>query len=146
MKGTSRAMSADVALRKCAATFVLKPGEAVWRKCIFLFKVYMAETPSSRHAIVALHAPSAQLPHPVGDRPPDFVGRIFLDAMDPSNGHLGLSRPRASGVEIRAGSQKRTGLSLHEQLGHIARRQPVRVGGHDRSHVGWVAFDGDLPR
>jgi hypothetical protein len=60
--------------------------------------------PVRRHAIVALHAPSAQLPHPVGDGPPDLVGRIFLDEMDPRNGHLGLSRPRASGVEIRAGS------------------------------------------
>ena len=65
--------------------------------------------------------------------------------MDPRNRHFGLRWPRASGVEIRAAGEERTGLGLHEQLGHVARRQPVRVGGRDRSHVGWVAFDATAP-
>src|SRR5262249_60700332 len=42
-------------------------------------------------------------------------------------------------------SNEQTGLGLHEQLGYTARRQPVRVGGRDRSPVGWLALDGDLP-
>src|SRR5262249_6794139 len=36
-------------------------------------------------------------------------------------------------------------LSLHEQLRHIALRQPLPVVGHDRSHVGGLAVDGNLP-
>src|SRR5258708_11978448 len=90
-------------------------------------------------------APSAQRPHPAGDGPPDLVRRIFLEEMDPRDRHLGLRWPPADEVEIRAAGEARTGLALHEQLGHTARRQPVHVGGHDRRHVGGLALDGDLP-
>src|SRR6516162_3030300 len=82
--------------------------------------------------------------HPAGDGPPDLIWRIFLDEMDPRDRHLGLRWPGAGGIEICAAGEERTGLGLHEQLWHIARRQPVRVGGRNRSHVGWLAFDGDL--
>src|SRR5262249_4456541 len=42
----------------------------------------------------------------------------------------------AGEVEIRASSDEQTGLGLYEQLGDLARRQPVRVRDRDRSHVG----------
>jgi hypothetical protein len=64
--------------------------------------------------------------------------------MAPRDSHLGLRWPSADEVEIRAG-EDRTGLGLHEKLGHIARRQPARVIGHDRRHVGGFALDGNLP-
>ena len=52
--------------------------------------------------------------------------------------------PRTKSV-LRVAGEDRTGLGLHEQLGHTARRQPVRVvGGRDRSHVGGLALDGDF--
>src|SRR5215510_12772684 len=89
--------------------------------------------------------PSAQRPHPSGDGPPDLVRRIFLEEMDPRDRHLGLRWQPAGEVEIRAAGDEQTGLGLHEQLGYTARRQPARVGGRDRSHVGGLAFDGDLP-
>jgi hypothetical protein len=49
-------------------------------------------------------------------------------------------------VEIRTAGDEQTGLGLHEQLGYTARRQPVRVGGRDRSHVGGLALDVGLVR
>src|SRR5215469_11003770 len=88
--------------------------------------------------------PSAQRPHPAGDGSPDLIRRIFLEEMEPRDRHLGLRWPPAGEVEIRAAGEEQTGLGLHEQLGHIARRQPVRVGGGDRSHVSRIALDGDL--
>jgi hypothetical protein len=86
-----------------------------------------------------------QVPHPAGDGPPDLVGRIFLEEMNPRDRHLGLRWQPAGEVEIRAAADEQTGLCLYEQLGCTARRQPVRVGGRDRSHVGGLALDGDLP-
>src|SRR5262249_28019026 len=88
---------------------------------------------------------SAQRPHPAGDGPPDFVRRIFLDEMKPRDRHLGLRWQPAGELEIRAAGDEQTGLGPYEQLGHIARRQPVRVGGRDRSYVGGLALDGNLP-
>jgi hypothetical protein len=90
-------------------------------------------------------APSAQSPHPAGDGPPELVRRIFLEVMDPRDRHLGLHWQSAGEVENRAAGENPTGLGLHEQLGHPARRQPVRVGCRDRSHFGRLALDGDLP-
>src|SRR5215469_5266472 len=81
-------------------------------------------------------APVSQRPHPVGDGPPDLVRRVFLDEMHTLYRHLGLRWPRADRVEIRAAPEERTGLGLYEQLGHITCRQPFRIGGHDRVHVG----------
>src|SRR5262249_28795509 len=89
--------------------------------------------------------PSAQRAHPAGDGPPDLVRRIFLKEMEPRDRHLGLRRQAAGEVEVRAVGDEQTGLGLHEQLGYTARRQPLRVGGRDRSHVGGFALDGDLP-
>src|SRR5215813_7309294 len=88
---------------------------------------------------------SGQRPHPGGDGLPDLVWRIFLEEMDPRDRHLGLRWPPADEVEIRAAGEDRTRLGLHEQLGHTASRQPVRVAVHDLSHVGGLALDGDLP-
>src|SRR5215469_9079748 len=90
--------------------------------------------------------PVRRRPHPVGDGPADLVRRIFLDEMDPRDGDLGLRWPRADGVEIRAAAEERTGLGLYEQFGHITRRQPVRIGSHDRVNVRGFALDRDLPR
>src|SRR5215467_1388525 len=96
--------------------------------------------------IVRRHGPSsAQRPHPTGDGLPDLVGRIFLDEMDPPDSHLGLRCKPAGEVENRATSEDPTGLGLEEELGYIARHQPVRIGCYDLSHVGGVALDGDLP-
>src|SRR5215469_955392 len=90
--------------------------------------------------------PSAQRPHPASDGPPDLVRRIFLNEMYPRDRDLGLRWPRADRVEIRAAAEERTGFRLYEQLGHITRRQPFRIGSHDRIHVGGFALDRDLPR
>ena len=89
-------------------------------------------------------SPSDQPSHPLDDGLSDVVRRIFLNEMEPRDLHLGLRWPSADEVEIRAG-EDRTGLGLQEQLGHIALPQPVRVGGHDRNHVGGLPLDGDLP-
>src|SRR5216683_4997747 len=90
-------------------------------------------------------APSAQRPRPVGDGPPDFVRRIFLNEMDPRHHLLGQSRPPADEVDQRIIGEDRTWLSLQEQLGHLARPQPVRVFSRDRMHIGGLALDGYLP-
>src|SRR5262245_44449024 len=88
----------------------------------------------------------AQRLHPVGDGPPDLVRRIFLEVMDSRDLHLGLRWQASGEVENRAAGEDPTRFGLHEQLGHTARRrEPVRVGGCDRSHVGGLAVDGDLP-
>src|SRR4029077_3538270 len=89
--------------------------------------------------------PSAQLPHPAGDGPPDLVRRIFLDEMDPRHRLLGQRWPPADEVDQRIIGEDRTWLSLQEQLGHIARPQPVRVFSRDRMHIGGLALDGYLP-
>src|SRR6516165_3730512 len=59
--------------------------------------------------------------------------------------YLGLRWQSASKVEICAACDEQPGLGLDEQLGYTARRQPVRVGGRNRSHVGGLAVDRDLP-
>jgi hypothetical protein len=64
-------------------------------------------------------------PHPAGDGPPDLVRRIFLNEMDPRHRLLGQCWPPADEVEQRIIGEDRTWLSLQEQLGHIARPQPV---------------------
>src|SRR4029077_9907221 len=89
--------------------------------------------------------PSAQRPHPAGDGPPDLVRRIFLDEMDPRHRLLSQRWPPADEVDQCIIGEDRTWLSLQEQLGHIARPQPVRVFSRDRSHVGGLARDGYLP-
>src|SRR5215469_5912162 len=90
-------------------------------------------------------APSAQRPHPFGDSPPDLVWGIFLDEMDPCHRLLGQRWPPADEVDQRIIGEDRTWLSLQEQLGHIARPQPVRVFSRDRMHIGGLALDGYLP-
>src|SRR5262249_13861333 len=89
---------------------------------------------------------SAQGPHPPGDGLPDLVWRIFLDEMEPRDRHFGLRWQTAGEGEIRAAGDEQTRLGLHEQLGHVVRCQPVCVACCDRSHVGGLAFYGDLPR
>src|SRR2546421_5470334 len=85
-----------------------------------------------------------QVPHPAGNGPPDLVRRIFLNEMDPRHRLLGQRWPPADEVDQRIIGEDRTWLSLQEQLGHIARPQPVRVFSRDRSHVGGLAPDGYL--
>src|SRR5262249_17016825 len=82
---------------------------------------------------------------PTGDGPADLVRRILLEEMEPRDRHLGLRWQCEGEVEMGGGGKEETGLGLHEQLGYIARRQPVRVGGRDRSHVGGLALDRDFP-
>src|SRR5262245_50625961 len=65
--------------------------------------------------------------------------------MESRDRHIGLRWQPAGEVEIRATGDEQTGLGLHEQLGYVARRQPVRVGGRDRIHVSWFAVDRDFP-
>src|SRR5215470_7182361 len=65
--------------------------------------------------------------------------------METRDRHLGLRWQPAGEVEVSATGDEQTGLGLYKQLGYIARRQPVRVGGSYRSHVGRIALDGDLP-
>src|SRR5215467_14854217 len=89
--------------------------------------------------------PSAQRPYPAGDGPSDLVRRIFLDEMDSRHRLLGQRWPPADEVDQRIIGEDRTRLSLQEQLGHIARPQPVRVFSRDRGHVGGLARDGYLP-
>src|SRR5262249_23451035 len=89
--------------------------------------------------------PSAQRPHPAGDGPPDLVRRIFLNEMDPRHRLLGQRWPPADKVDQPIIGEDRTWLNLQEQLGHIARPQPVRVFSRDRSHIGGLALDGYLP-
>src|SRR3989442_5860775 len=88
---------------------------------------------------------AVQRPHPVRDGPPDLVRRIFLDVMAPRDLHLGQRWQPADEGDILVVGEDRTRLGPEEQLGHTARRQPVRGGGHDRNHVGGLALDGDLP-
>src|SRR5215472_11859616 len=87
----------------------------------------------------------SESPTPASDSAPDLVRRIFLEEMEPRDRHLGLLRQPAGKVEIRAAGEEQTGISLHEQLGYLARLQPICVGRHDRSHVGRVALNGYLP-
>src|SRR5438034_4354876 len=100
---------------------------------------------SSLSAHRALLLGALQVPHPAGDGPPDLVGRIFLDEMDPRHRLLGQRWPPADEVDQRIIGEDRTWLSLQEQLGYIARPQPVRVFSRDRMHIGGLARDGDLP-
>src|SRR5262249_20503426 len=88
---------------------------------------------------------SAQRRHPACDGPPDLVRRIFLNEMDPRHRLLGQRWPPADEVDQPIIGENRTWLSLQEQLGHIARPQPVRVFSRDRMHIGGLALDGDLP-
>jgi hypothetical protein len=54
---------------------------------------------------------SARCPYPVGDGPPDFIRRVFLDVMDPRDRHLSLRR------------QPRGFLYLREASVRVARRR-----------------------
>src|SRR4029077_21077215 len=65
--------------------------------------------------------------------------------MDPRHRLLGQRWPPADEVDQRIIGEDRTWLSLQEQLGYIARPQPVRVFSRDRMHIGGLALDGDLP-
>src|SRR5215831_21164116 len=65
--------------------------------------------------------------------------------MESRDRNLSLSWQPSGEVEIRAARDEQPGFGLHEQLGYIACRQPIRVGGHDRTDVGRIAVDGDLP-
>src|SRR5580698_3865981 len=53
MKGTSRSMPSDAAVRKCAAKFVLQVGEAVW--CRFIFPYYMTASQQAISAFLGLN-------------------------------------------------------------------------------------------
>src|SRR5215472_11859617 len=70
----------------------------------------------------------SESPTPASDSAPDLVRRIFLEEMEPRDRHLGLLRQPAGKVEIRAAGEEQTGISLHEQLGYLARLQPICVG------------------
>src|SRR5262249_59958758 len=87
-----------------------------------------------------------QRPHPAGDGPPDLVRRIFLDEMDPRHRLLGQRWPPTDEVDQPIIGEDRTWLSLQEQLGHIARPQPVRVFSRDRMHIGGPPPPRVLPR
>src|SRR5262252_10923617 len=65
--------------------------------------------------------------------------------MDPADCHFRLCWQAADEVEIRASGKDPAGLSPHEQLGYVACFEPFAVGGDDRSHVGGLALDRDLP-
>src|SRR5580704_6413266 len=65
--------------------------------------------------------------------------------MDPRHRLLGQRWPPADEVDERIIGEDRPWLGLQEQLGHIARPQPVRVFSRDRMHIGGLALDGDLP-
>src|SRR5438552_18443873 len=96
---------------------------------------------TSRHRGPAL-PPSAQIPYPAGDGPPDLVRRIFLDEMDPSHRRLGQRWPPADEVDQRSIGEDRTWLGLQEHLGHIAPPPPVRVSSRHRMHTYELARDG----
>ena len=64
-------------------------------------------------------------PHPAGDGSPNLVRRIFLDEMNPRHRFLGQRWPPADEVDQLITGEDRTWLSLQEQLGHIARPQPI---------------------
>ena len=74
-----------------------------------------------------------------------FVRRIFLNEMDPRHRLLGHRWPPTDKVDQPIIGEDRTWLSLQEQLGHIARPQPLCVFSRDRMHIGGLALDGDLP-
>ena len=57
---------------------------------------------------------SAQRRRPVGDGVSDLFRRVFLGEMEARDRHFGPGRPRADSGEIQS----------------VARREPVRVGGH----------------
>src|SRR5262245_32092717 len=66
--------------------------------------------------------------------------------MAPRDLHLGQRWQPADEGEVLVVSEDRARIGPEEQLGHTARRQPVRGGGHDLSYIGGLAIDGDLPR
>src|SRR5262249_52834258 len=119
-----------------------RPREKRFRIQLSVARIYWGEGMTITRALIA---PSAQLTHPALDGPPDLVRRIFLDVMDPRDSYFGLRWQPAGEIEIRAAGEERTGLGLHEQLGHTARRKPFRVRGHYSSNVGGLPLDGDLP-
>jgi len=74
-------------------------------------------------------APSAQLPHPSGDGPPNLVGRIFLDVMAPRDLDLGQRWQPADEGEILVVGEDRTGLGPEERLGTpLVENQSAEVG------------------
>src|SRR5437764_10672935 len=88
----------------------------------------------------------AYLYEPGGDRLSDLVRRVFLEEVDSPDGHLRLRRPGPAKTHQGIAAEGCTWLTLHKELGHLARRQPVRVGADDRRDVGGLAVDGDLAR
>ncbi len=87
----------------------------------------MSPTPLSSQRSPARSRP-ANLP--AGKWTPETVTSVCTDNL--------RAKPRFAPPAI-----SETGLSLQEQLGHLAGRGPFRVGGHDLSHVGWFAVNGE---
>src|SRR6516225_2337312 len=61
--------------------------------------------------------------------------------MDPRHRLLGQRWPPADEVDQPIVGKDRTWLRLQEQLGHIARAQPIRVFSRDRIHIGGLALE-----
>src|SRR5215218_4599225 len=84
-------------------------------------------------------------PHEGGDGLPDLVWRVLLDVMRSADRDLLLVRPRLAELPLRS-SEDRTRLGVHEQLRHVALRQPLRVVVHDAHDVLRLAVYRELPR
>src|SRR5215469_16456740 len=96
---------------------------------------------ASNRSPSALLSPSPP-PRPLGDGPPNFIRRIFLNEMDSRDLLLGQRWPPANEVDQPIVSEDRAWLSFQEQLRHIARSQPGRVLSRDGMHIGGLAIDG----
>src|SRR5829696_8619847 len=84
-------------------------------------------------------------PHEGGDGLPDLVRRVLLDEMHSADRDFLLIRPRPAELPLRSG-EDRTRLGVHEQLRHVALRQPPRVVVHDAHDVLRLAAYRELPR
>src|SRR4028119_1371930 len=83
-------------------------------------------------------------PHEGGDGLPDLVRRVLLDEMHSADRDLLLIRPRPAELPLRSG-EDRARLGVHEQLRHVALRQPLRVVVRDAYDVLRLAVYRELP-
>src|SRR3954454_4024347 len=88
---------------------------------------------------------SLRSPHEGGDGLPDLVRRVLLDEMRSADRDLLLIRPPPAALPLRSG-EDRARLGVHEQLRHVAPRQPLRVVLHDAHDVLRLAVYRELPR
>ena len=74
---------------------------------------------------------------PISDRRPDLIGAVFLDEVNPGDGHFSLIWPGPAVVTGRSGEDAAR-VGVDEQFWHVGGLEPLAVAGHDLKYINWL--------